>query len=76
MPIYEYRCEECGQGFEKLIRNADESSGLSCPACGGTRLALQLSVFAAPRGSTGSRSREAQCPAGGPCPTPGACGLN
>jgi putative FmdB family regulatory protein len=76
MPIYEYRCQDCGQGFEKLIRNADEQAALSCPSCGGTRLALQLSVFATHRSSSAAKGDAPQCPAGGPCPTPGACGLN
>ncbi|MGB9604961.1 MAG: FmdB family zinc ribbon protein [Bryobacteraceae bacterium] len=76
MPIYEYRCRQCGERFEKLVRNASEPSGLSCPSCGGADLALELSVFAAHRGSSKGNDAAPMCPAGGPCPTPGACGLN
>lgn len=74
MPIYEYSCEDCGTRFEKLVRSAEEQTALSCPACGRGRLRLELSVFAAPR-SRAAKSDPPMCPAGGPCPTPGACGL-
>lgn len=34
MPIYEYRCEECGRIFEKIQKGFDEHAE-SCPQCGG-----------------------------------------
>lgn len=74
MPIYEYRCEDCGAKFEKLLRRSADSDTVACPSCGQSRLTLQLSVFAAHRGS-GKSSSQPMCPSGGPCPTPGACGL-
>lgn len=76
MPIYEYRCEDCGQRFERLIRNAEDRSALACPSCGGGRLVTELSVFATHRSSSSGSGNGPMCPAGGPCPTPGACGLN
>jgi putative FmdB family regulatory protein len=33
MPIYEYRCQECGHELEKLQRMADAPLS-DCPACG------------------------------------------
>jgi putative FmdB family regulatory protein len=33
MPIYEFRCLECGEIFEKLFMNSDEKADLSCPKC-------------------------------------------
>ena len=33
MPIYEFRCLECNNVFEKLFFNSDEEIELSCPAC-------------------------------------------
>ncbi len=33
MPIYEFRCVECGQPFEKLFMNSEETVDLSCPKC-------------------------------------------
>ncbi|MBW1769461.1 MAG: zinc ribbon domain-containing protein [Deltaproteobacteria bacterium] len=34
MPIFEFRCIECGNFFEKLFLRADEKADIECPACG------------------------------------------
>lgn len=34
MPMYEYRCRTCGQGFEELVRGPADEAELCCPACG------------------------------------------
>ena len=44
MPIYEYRCAECGHEMEKLQKISDAPL-TDCPACG--KLALQKLVSAA-----------------------------
>jgi putative FmdB family regulatory protein len=44
MPIYEYRCTECGHEMEKLQRISDPAL-TECPACG--KPALQKLVSAA-----------------------------
>ncbi|MCC6860795.1 MAG: zinc ribbon domain-containing protein [Bryobacterales bacterium] len=75
MPIYEYRCADCGTKFEKLVRNAGEAAVLECPSCGQKRLDQQLSTFSAHAGGS-ARNDAPMCPSGGACPTPGACGLN
>lgn len=31
MPIYEYRCQQCGHRFERLVRRGEP---VACPACG------------------------------------------
>ena len=33
MPIYEYECTECGERFDKLIRNIEKPPQIVCPAC-------------------------------------------
>ncbi|NIV28223.1 MAG: zinc ribbon domain-containing protein, partial [Anaerolineae bacterium] len=34
MPVYEYRCELCGERFEKLVRSIRrEPPEVHCPAC-------------------------------------------
>lgn len=33
MPIYEFRCLECNNTFEKLFFNSDETIELCCPDC-------------------------------------------
>jgi putative FmdB family regulatory protein len=76
MPIYEYRCQDCNAKFEKLLRRASESTGLVCPSCGQSRLAVELSTFAAHTSASAQRSGPPMCPSGGVCPTPGLCGMN
>jgi putative FmdB family regulatory protein len=78
MPIFEYKCDDCGTLFEKLVRNASQATELVCPSCGEKHLSQQLSTFAARVGNGGSaRAGDVpMCPSGRPCPTPGACGLN
>ncbi|MGD8842279.1 MAG: zinc ribbon domain-containing protein [Gammaproteobacteria bacterium] len=44
MPIYEYRCAECGHEFEQLQKISDAAL-VECPACG--KPALQKLVSAA-----------------------------
>ena len=43
MPMYEYRCQECGDEFELLIRSGDAPR---CPSCSGQNLERLLSMFA------------------------------
>lgn len=33
MPIFEFRCLECGNLFEKLFRNNEEKVAVVCPKC-------------------------------------------
>lgn len=32
MPIFEYRCKQCEQDFERLVFSGEEK-GVSCPKC-------------------------------------------
>ena len=34
MPIYVFRCEECGEIFEVFILRSDEEEEIKCPKCG------------------------------------------
>lgn len=75
MPIYEYRCEDCGTKFEKLIRRQAEVPGLECPSCGQQHLKQELSTFAAHAGSSTRSAEMPVCPSGR-CSNPGMCGMN
>ncbi|MGB7762927.1 MAG: zinc ribbon domain-containing protein [Bryobacteraceae bacterium] len=75
MPIYEYKCQDCGTRFEKLVRGSGRPE-LECPSCGQKRLEQQLSTFAAHSASSSRASEAPACPSGGPCPNPGMCGMN
>jgi putative FmdB family regulatory protein len=74
MPIYEYRCEDCGKKFEKLVRRAGETEGLECPGCGQTRLKQEFSTFAAHANGSSKQAGVPPCANGGSCP--GSCGMN
>ncbi len=63
MPLYEYRCAECGHRFEVLQRMGEGNDGLACPRCGARRPAKQLSTFAA--GAAGSAAPGVGCGGGG-----------
>ena len=66
MPLYEYRCGDCGQQFEALVP-AGRADTETCPDCG-SRVRRLLSLVAAPvRGGDGA----AMPVAGG---TGGCCG--
>ena len=45
MPIYEYRCQECGEQFEKLVRFSTSTSEIECPKCGGRKVEKLISAF-------------------------------
>lgn len=41
MPIYEYRCDACGEEFEELVFGNDSS--VKCPKCGSDRTGKLMS---------------------------------
>lgn len=46
MPIYEYRCQQCGADFSRLMRMADADVQVECTQCGGEQTSRVLSAFA------------------------------
>lgn len=66
MPIYEFKCQKCGQRFEELCRIGEDGSGLVCPGCGGSKLRRCQSAFSArsagPGGSTSAVGGKACAP--------------
>ncbi len=34
MPLYEYRCAECGEAFERVRRASERAAPVVCPVCG------------------------------------------
>lgn len=47
MPIYEYRCSNCGHIFEKLQSIGADNSSLECPVCHTPKPDRLFSAFAA-----------------------------
>lgn len=46
MPLYEFRCPQCGQQFERLVRGARQAEPVPCPHCGWSRAERVFSTFA------------------------------
>jgi putative FmdB family regulatory protein len=57
MPLYEYRCAECGENFEQLRRMRDADNGVVCPRCQSEDVERLLSSFATASCSAPSGSR-------------------
>ena len=34
MPLYEYRCPDCGETFDKIVRFSESDKTPVCPSCG------------------------------------------
>lgn len=47
MPIYEFKCSECGQAFDELVPMNTTGSDLKCPKCGHVGARRLVSAFAA-----------------------------
>jgi putative FmdB family regulatory protein len=50
MPIYEYRCSDCGKKFQALVGMTAEPDEIKCPACGSTKADKLVSRFVRYRG--------------------------
>jgi putative FmdB family regulatory protein len=75
MPIYEYRCDDCGERHERIVLS--KSTAIECPKCASAKQTMQISVFAAhgngAKSSGGSSSSSGSSSSGGGC-CGGACG--
>ena len=67
MPIYEYRCSDCGHEFELLVGVNQEN--IACPACEGADCKRILSVFGFASGGKFTSSKGSACAgcSGGDC---------
>jgi len=62
MPIYEYRCKECGDNFSRLQRIGSGNDGVKCPKCESASVERLLSSFASTSGSP-----DVACPSASSC---------
>jgi putative FmdB family regulatory protein len=49
VPLYDFKCLDCGEHFEALVLKANTPS---CPACQGVRLEQLISLFSVDSAST------------------------
>jgi putative FmdB family regulatory protein len=62
MPVYEYRCTQCGERFEVFVRSAQQSGCPSCPKCGSSLVEKALSLFGLGGASrAGSATADSSC---------------
>jgi putative FmdB family regulatory protein len=66
MPIYEYHCKKCDQGFEYLVFGSDEPK--NCPSCNSRKVGRIMSACGF---KTGGSSSE---PAGSSASSSSSCG--
>jgi putative FmdB family regulatory protein len=64
MPMFEFKCRDCGTTFEKIVPSS--TTEVSCRKCESFKVEKLLSVFAVGAGSRSAASFEP-----GPC---GSCG--
>jgi len=65
MPIFEFKCLECGAGFEKLVQTAGADMDVTCPKCGGRRVEKKLSTFSSSAKGGSAVSTKGCAPGGG-----------
>jgi putative FmdB family regulatory protein len=72
MPVYEYKCRNCGSAFELMVRSTNSVTDLKCPSCGANNVQRLFSVPALVKNHCGD-SGGACCGHEERCETPG-CG--
>lgn len=66
MPIYEYRCGECGEEFEKWLRSMSAAHEICCPRCGSRSVDKAISLFGKVGSTAGAAVSDSSCaPTGG-----------
>ena len=56
MPLYEYRCQACGDDFETLRGLNEKDEDVECPTCGAKKAEKLLSACCTVKGESSSAS--------------------
>jgi putative FmdB family regulatory protein len=64
MPIFTYKCKDCGEVFDFLMLNKSEKP--KCTKCGSKKLEKQFAAFGVKMGASSS-TNSSSCPTG-TCP--------
>jgi len=75
MPIYEYRCHDCGHLAEQLRSMSDADKPVLCEVCQSQDTSRVQSIFSANSGGAAASPACEMGPMGGGCCGGGACGL-
>lgn len=63
MPMFDFRCNDCGARFEELVRTRDGKDEVKCPGCGSEKVRREISAPCVHTGASG----------GAPAPVSGGC---
>lgn len=81
MPVFEYKCNDCGSKYDFFHKSSVNKDEATCPKCGSTKNKKLFSAFATSNSSDSSFS-SSSCESGncstdysGGCAS-GMCGLN
>jgi putative FmdB family regulatory protein len=58
MPIYEFKCNACGNTFEEIVFSSERDSDFECPTCGDEDTCRLLSSFSCGSGSSAGPGKE------------------
>lgn len=61
MPIFEYRCNDCGKKFEIFFKSMRESENVKCPECNSENIGKLFSSFNSSSISTMSGNMQCCC---------------
>ncbi len=80
MPIFEYRCSECGNKYEVLHKSSSSNEEIICPECHSANSKKLLSTFSASFAggtdfSSGGYGSDSTCSTGTCGCGSGSCGL-
>jgi len=65
MPIYEFKCKDCGSEFEYLCFNSRDEENAECPKCGSKETVKLLSTFSSVSSGGGGFASASSCSASG-----------
>jgi len=67
MPIFEYKCADCGW-ITEILERTSRNNDRKCGKCGGRKLKKQFSTFAPVVKQRAGGGKCDGCPEGGACP--------
>ncbi|HOJ76728.1 MAG TPA: zinc ribbon domain-containing protein [Bacillota bacterium] len=73
MPIYEYRCQDCGMTVELLQKMGATEAGVACPNCNSTQLKKLISAHAVTK-SGAVQNNNSVCERAPICGSSSCCG--
>lgn len=80
MPVFEYRCGDCGKKYEILHKSSSSSEGVNCPDCSSANSKKLFSTFSSAADGTYSFAESKKSSSPQPAPScacgPGGCGIN